>query len=86
VKFVGLLVQVTRGKHGGVVSPSQKSFSASQNSPVRPTGQLHDITRNVEIAAAVSPDVASGTKHSPPLTQRQSVMEGESVELPFLVS
>lgn len=86
MKFVGLFVQVTKGWHGGVVSPRQKSLSSSQNSPVLPMGQLHDITRKGVSMAAVSCDDASGIKHSPPKRQRQRRILGESVEVAFLVS
>jgi hypothetical protein len=86
MKPVGELVQVTKALHGGVKPPSQKSLTSPQNSPVKPRGQLQDITTNVFTIAAVSSDVASGTKHSPPFSQRQSSILGEKVALPFFVS
>ncbi len=59
---------------------------SSQNSPVRPTGQIQDITTKVETISEVSSEVGSGAIHSPPLAQRQSMIDGVSVELVFFVS
>ena len=85
VKFVGVFIHVTKGWHGGVVSPTQKSFTSSQKRPVLPTGQLQDITVNAGMGTVASL-VAGGIKHVPLLSQPQRVILGERVELAFFVS
>ena len=86
MKLVGELVQSTRGWHGDPDAVSQKSFTISQNRPMKLLGHSQSKMENWSNAIVVCVALSVLLKHVPELLQAQMLMTGTNDDEAFLES